>query len=256
MQNAIALTVEERYKSQIRDMQKNFSTVLEENTSKKRELESEIKQLSEKLQNEQKSKFSDQTALGRQLAVALENETKFKNIASQLAEETEQKVKDITLKFDEDKGVYKNKIIDLENKLREYETKRNILAVDIVKEKTMFDKDKESMRNDVEKLNERLQSIERNYVKLTNENKELTKDNQRMKRDLKGSKFGSIYVPKGNRYSSGNKENIRTHSNGSLDRTYDQLDMLNIETMSKTKFSSKLSQKSVEDDTTSNVSNL
>jgi hypothetical protein len=245
-QNQIISSMEKKYKGQIKEIQDSLNLRIEELVQIRRQLEIENKNLSQKLQDVLKLNSNDINELQKKILISTENENKLKKEISELQEEKEKIAKENLDILNMERELNKSKIIELENKLREYESKRNNLAVDIVKSKAVNDKDKENLQKEVEKLNEKLQIVERMNMKLINENKEVIKENEKLKKgsapmsrmSSNSSSSNIFYIPRINRYNSGNKENIRTHSNTSFENV-DKLDLLQI---NKPKYSTQTSQ--------------
>lgn len=257
-QNLIVTQLEERYSNQLREYKDSISKSYEDISNKRKELELEVKILQDKLLNEQKSKMIDQGELGKKLAITLENESRLKKQLEDMIQDRDKKLKDMIMISERERDVNKSKIIELENKCREYESKRNNMAVDNIKDKVVFDKDKEMMQSEIEKLKEKIIGFERAFLKLNTENKELLRDNDRLKKENRQYKSGSsLYTPKYARYNT-NKENNRNNSNNSFDRNYEGIDLIN--NLSQTNVNlikTRLAEKSLklDDDVISNASN-
>jgi len=253
-QNTVITAMEQKYRGQIKEIQESLTNKIDEMVQIKRQLEAENKILNHKLQEMAKLNSNDINELQKRILLSNENENKLKKQIADLHEEKEKQAKEHIAVINQERQMNKDKIIELENKLREYESKRNNLAVDIVKEKAVNDKDKENLQKEVEKLNERLQIVERMNLKLISESKEVIKENEKLKRgNTTSSKSSSsnssnfFSIPRITRYNSSNKENIRTNPNSSIDTADDKFELLQLD---KPKFSTQTSVKS--DDEISN----
>ncbi len=256
-QNLMQSQIESRYMDQIKLFKENYQKAYEEVQGRKREMESEIKSLQEKLQADQKSKLLDQGELGKRLQTALESEALLKVQIQELAESKERKVAEVMLLLGREREAYKIKIIEQENKLREYESKRSNLAVDNLKEKVNYDKEKENLLNEIETLKERIVSLERSIIKFASENKDLVRDNDRLKRDNRNVR-STNFLPKFSRYATNSKDS--RNPNSSFDKSQDGMDFMknlssqNINNLIRNKFATR-SEKS-EEENISSLSNI
>jgi len=259
-QQLIVTQLEERFSNQLKEYKESLSKNYEEVSNKKKELELEIKIMQDKLLNEQKSKMIDQGELGKKLAITIESEARLKKQVEELIMDRDFKLKEIINITEKEREMHKGKIIELENKCRDYESKRNNLAVDNIKDKVGYDKEKDLMQSEIEKLNEKLRTFERNFLKLNSDNKELSRENDRLKKENRQYKSNSsLYTPKyASRYNNtGNKEN-RNNSNSSFDKNLEGMELLNNLTSTNINIiKTRLAEKSTkfEDDNISNASN-
>jgi hypothetical protein len=259
-QNLIVTQLEERYSNQLKEYKDMLSKNYGEVFNKKKELEFEVKILQEKLLTEQKAKMIDQGELGKKLSLTIDSEARLKKRLEETILSRDFKLREMIMISEKEREMHKGKIIELENKLREYESKRNNLAVDNMKDKVGYDKEKELWQTDIERLNEKNRNMDRNMLKLTSDNKELLRENDRLKKENRQYKSNSsLYAPKYTRYSNtGNKEN-RNHSNGSFDRNFEGMELINNLSNTninviKSRLAAEKSQKS-EDDNFSTISN-
>ncbi len=259
-QNIIVTQLEERYSNQLKEYKDTLSKNYEEVFTKKKDLELEAKVLQERLLTEQKAKMIDQGEIGKKLAVTIDSEARLKKQLEEVIVERDFKLKEMIMISEREREMHKSKIIDLENKLREYESKRNNLAVDNIKDKVGYDKEKELWQADIERLNEKNRNLDRSILKLTSDNKELLRENDRIKKENRQYKSNSsLYTPKYARYNNtGNKEN-RNHSNSSFDKNFEGMELINNLSSTninvlKSRLAAEKSQKS-EDDNISSISN-
>ena len=255
-QNVITSQVENRYTEQIKQFKENYQKAYEEISQRKNYLENEIKILQEKIQNEQKNKLLDQSEIGKKLKVSLENEQNLKAQFTEILNQKDSKIMDLNNLIKKEKENFKNKIIELEDKCREYENKRMNLANDNLKEKVVFDKDKGGYKIEIDNLKEKIIQNERLILKYTSENKDLIKENDKLKRDQRNIR-STNFIPKFSRYATNSKDS--RNPNTSFDRSTDGIDfMKNLSTQNinllKNKFGTK-SEKS-EEENISSLSNL
>lgn len=257
-QTLIVTQLEERYSNQLKEYKETLSKNYEEVFNKKKELELEVKVLQERVLTEQKAKMIDQGELGKKLALTIESEARLKKQLEEVIFERDIKLKEMIMISEREREMHKSKIIELENKLREYESKRNNLAVDNIKDKVGYDKEKELWQADIERLNEKNRNLERNILKITSDNKELLRENDRLKKENRQYKSNSsLYTPKYARLNT-NKEN-RNNSNSSFDRNLEGMELINNLSNTninviKSRLAAERSQKS-EDDNISSISN-
>jgi len=222
-QNLMQSQIESRYMEQIKQFKDNFQKAYEDVLVRKREMETEIKNLQDKIQAEQKNKFLDQGELGKRLQTALENEALLKKQNQELAESMERKVAEIMITLVKEREAYKIKIIEQENKLREYESKRSNLAVDSMKEKVNYDKERENLIKEIDGLKEKIVGLERSIMKYASENKDLVRENDRLKRDNRNVR-STNFLPKFSRYATNSKDS--RNPNNSFDKSQDGMDFM------------------------------
>ncbi len=255
-QNLMQSQIESRYMEQVKQFKENYQKAYEEINTKKRELEVDLKNLQDKLTVEQKNKLLDQGELGKRLQTALESEALLKKQIQDVSEVKDKKLLELMFTIGNEREVYKLKIIELENKCREYESKRSNLAVDNLKDKVNYDKEKESMVKEMESLKEKVIVLERTILKYTTENKDIVRENDRLKRDNRNIR-STNFLPKFSRYAANSKDS--RNPNSSFDKSQDGMDFMknlssnNINLM-KNKYATR-SEKS-EEENFSNLSNV
>jgi hypothetical protein len=248
-QKAMLVVVEERYKNHIREMSENYQKTIEEITNKKREIEQEYQTLYDKLLNKDQNKNNENKELRQKLAVAQDSLVKFRKDFEDIIREKDKKIKEMEDISFNNNNAYKERIIELEAKLRDYEGKRNSLATDIVKDKTTYDKDKEMLQKDNERLLERVRQLDFENKRLRDENIRLANDKERLRRDrTKSPSNSSFSIPVKRLQTVIGKENMRNNGDTSFE---ENLNLYNFNTHKISKLSSsKVSQKSVDDDLT------
>lgn len=255
-QNLMQSQIESRYMEQIKQFKENYQKAYEEVVSRKREMEAEIKHLTEKIQAEQKNKLLDQGELGKRLQTALETEALLKQQISEISVSKEKQIAEVLLALGKEREIYKIKIIEQENKLREYESKRSNLAVDNLKEKVNYDKEKESLVKEIEIFKEKIVSFERTIMKLTSDNKDLVRENDRLKRDNRNVR-STNFLPKFSRYATNSKDS--RNPNSSFDKSQDGMDfMKNLSSHNINLLKNKLATRSEksEEENISSLSNI
>jgi DNA repair exonuclease SbcCD ATPase subunit len=247
-QRAMLVVVEERYKNQIRDVTENYQKTIDELTNKKREIEVEYQTLYDKLLNKDQNKNNETKELRQKLAVAKDSLVKFRKDFDDIMREKDKKIKEMEDININNNNAYKERIIELEAKLRDYEGKRNTLATDIVKDKTTHDKDKEMLQKDNERLLERVRQIDFENKRLRDENNRLINDKERLRRErTKSPSNSSFSIPVKRLQTVMGKENMRSNGDTSFE---ENLNLYNFNTHKTKMSSSKISQKSVDDDLT------
>lgn len=256
-QNIITSQLEGRYTDQIKQFKETYAKAYDEVSQRKKELETDLKILHDKLQNEQKNKLLDQGELGRRLNSLIETENILKKQIEDITMQKDSKIAELAISIAKEREVYKLRMVELENKCREYESKRSNLAVDNLKDKVVFDKDKENLQKEIETLKEKMMNYERTLMKITSENKDLIRENDRLKRDNRNVR-STNFLPKFSRYATNSKDS-RNPVNTSFDKSTEGMDFLkNLSSQNinflKNKYATR-SEKS-EEENISNLSNL
>jgi chromosome segregation ATPase len=237
---AMFTMAEERYKNQIRDLTDNFHKNLEELKQTIRLLEEENRSLWDKLTNKGDKKQSDIKELTRLLALAHESENRLKNDLAKANEEHKHKAVKLGEAHQEEIKYYKDRTIELENKVWEYEMKRNAITTGNAVDKVSHDKEKEALVKEAEQVKEILIGTDRKYKNLLLDYQNLLRDHERCKSSRGRSNNGSFIIPRYNKYGTVGKENHnRNNSNSSFDN--DGIEILNFNTTHKPSLIPKLS---------------
>lgn len=226
---------EEEFNKRLNTANKLFGVKIEEVNSQNQTLTLENMELIDKLEKyEHESSLKEKE---KKLTLTRESESRlridYENVSIQKEKEIEVLNRDLL----KERKEYTAKMIELENKLREYEGKRNSLVVNIVRQKAVNDKDQDGQTTLIERLTEKIATLEKMNMRLATENKEAMRDNEKMKKKVGGSHNSTtgVYLPK-YKITSGNKENYRTPSN----IPNDHLEMLHL---NKKNLLSKFNQK-------------
>jgi len=222
-QNLMQSQIESRYMEQIKQFKENYQKAYEDISNRKREMEIEIKNLQDKIQSEQKNKLLDQGELGKRLQTAMENEALIRKQIQEISDNKDRKIAEMMIAIGKEREIFKLKIIELENKCREYESKRSNLAVDNLKDKVNYDKEKENMMKEMEGLKEKVINLERTIMKYNTDNKDLIRENDRLKRDNRNVR-STNFLPKFSRYATNSKDS--RNPNSSFDKSQDGMDFL------------------------------
>ena len=209
------------HNQQLQQAQETFNKKYEEVNIQNNNLIQENATLTKKINNYENNNTS--LDIDKKLQDALDKEKKYKEQYEQLKQEKEDVINNLKQKLNNESEIHKKKIEELENKLQEYEGKRNNKNADLVKLKAVSDKDNENKIILIQQLNETLEKLKKENEKLTSENKEAQRENENYRKSSRGSSrnssnIGVNYIP--NRRRNGNsyyfnKENVNGNFNGS-----------------------------------------
>lgn len=207
---------EESFNKQLLDANKLFAAKYESVNSQNQQLTLENKKLIETL-----NQYESQGSLKEKetkLVLSKEASQRLKKEISNLTNTKDKQIEELMSTILKERRQFTSKVIELENKLREYESKRKSLAVDKVRQKAFGDKDKDEYVLLIDRLRTKIAELEKANIRLSTENRDSLKENETLKKrnTSNGHSSSSSYIPR-NRMNSGNKENLRTQSNIPVD---------------------------------------
>jgi chromosome segregation ATPase len=149
IKNTVIGAIEQKYKNHIKELQENFNAKIEEVNTKRKNVEEKNKILTDQLNEKSQSSNSNMNELEKKLILFKENEIKLKDEISSLIMDKEKKIKELNDIKEADRNNFNDKLVELENKLRENETKRVTHNLQCTKEKATYEKEKQSMKSKI-----------------------------------------------------------------------------------------------------------
>lgn len=146
--------LEQKYKTQIREITEANQTLIAEQLAKIKRLEAELAALQEKLQFESRGKFDETNQLERKLLEALEHERRISIELTEVKAERQKRVQEYQKQLNTEKDNYKIKLAEADRKAKDAEAKRGQLFFQYEKERANWLVDEESYKRRVQELEE------------------------------------------------------------------------------------------------------
>ena len=173
-------TMEQKFLQQIKELNENYSKINSELISNNKELEREVKTLN--IEMDLRGKNLNSNEIGQKVSELLNTQDKMKREIDQLKREKEERINEIITQYDKEKDVLKNKNYDIENRLRELESKRGQLLLESEKEKAKFSLERDHYESKVKELQESIEKQEKKIETLLRENEKLKNEKNANKR--------------------------------------------------------------------------
>ena len=152
-----------------------------------------------------------------QLAVTLQSITRFKKDINELNNSKDKDIEELQSKLLEEKRAFSNKMIMMQNKLRNYEIKRTSFSASALKQNVNSEKNEDEQDLMIARLKNQIATLEKTNFRLKIEKRDTQKDNKSLRR--KNSKDNNmIFIPR-TRITTTGKENkkIMTGNNMPFD---------------------------------------
>lgn len=146
--------LEQKYKTQIREITEANQTLIAEQLAKIKRLETELAGLQEKLQFESRGKFDETNQLERKLLEALEHERRISIELTEVKAERQKRVQEYQKQLNTEKDNFKIKLAEADRKAKDAEAKRGQLFFQYEKERANWLVDEESYKRRVQELEE------------------------------------------------------------------------------------------------------
>lgn len=137
-QNALLGSIEQKYRSQLKETMDNNQRLHSELTEKVKYLEKENRQLQNRLQLEQRDKMSDHGAMEKKVAELMDNESKLLKEIDDLKQERDRKIIDNQRNIEKERETLKGRIQEVEQKCKEVENKRSTMIFEFEKERAKW----------------------------------------------------------------------------------------------------------------------
>ena len=176
----------------------------------------ENKELIDKLNHYQND--NETTKKQEQYLISKENTERIKKEFTEVVKNKDAEIEELNGLLLKERREYTMKIIQLEKKLREYESKRKNYAIDMVKQKSFGAKDKDDQSIQIENLRNKISDIEKSNSKLYSENREHLKEIDSIKRRNNSLLHNTInnFIPK-NKLFYNNKDSMRSSNANQID---------------------------------------
>jgi len=181
-QNAIIANIETRYNAQISEINEKHKHALHTLNDRNAKLEREIKQLNEKLLNENNAKFDNYHNLERKLNEKIENEKLLEEQIAKIKQDRENKIQQAQKKFDEELDRYRSIISTMEDKVKEAEKRRTNAMFEHEKDKAKWAAELDHFQRGKVELLDKHQDLEAQKEKLI-------KENEKLKTEIKKSRL-------------------------------------------------------------------
>ena len=195
--NSLVSSIEARYTTKVKDLQDFSNSTIEHLNLKIKLLEQESKGLKEELEIARKEKYFMSGSLDKKCKKLQEVESKLIAAIESLKVEKERKNKEILKMKKLDRDTVKEKIMEMEKKIKEAESLKN--SIELEKERSKWQMDKDNL---IAAKNEALEK----YETLQSKQENLLRENERMRTEK--LKNRSLVLNRLDRLRGGNSPNL------------------------------------------------
>jgi hypothetical protein len=180
-QSAIIANVESRCNAQINEINNSHRINLQNLQEKNNKLEKEIKNLNEKLLNENNARFDNYHQLERKLNEKNENEKLLQDQITKIKQDRDSKVHQAQKKFEDDLERYRKIITEMELKLKEADKGKTNAIFEIEKSRAMWIAEKDNFQRSKDEIIDSKRDLERSRERLIKENEKLKNENKKFR---------------------------------------------------------------------------
>eukprot|EP01022_Parablepharisma_sp_SALTPOND_P029008 TRINITY_DN722_c0_g1_i1.p1 TRINITY_DN722_c0_g1~~TRINITY_DN722_c0_g1_i1.p1 ORF type:complete len:1467 (-),score=323.46 TRINITY_DN722_c0_g1_i1:3360-7760(-) len=182
-QMALITSLEQKHKYQIKELNESHQHVCNELMQKTKQLEKELKVVSEKLQFEQRAKQAEATAFEKKIAESLEALNKVSKELEEIKADRDRRVLEYQKLFEKERENYKSKLQEIENKYTEVDSKRGVMMMDFEKERAKWSLERDHLIMQKNEAHEIIARLEKRKENLMLENDKL-KSERTMRKPL------------------------------------------------------------------------
>lgn len=183
MENTHRTTVsnmEQKYMTQIKEMQETHQKLYSELLASNKELDRQVKSLN--MQFEIKNKNNDQKSLYNQIEELTEEKNRLQKENEIIKSEKEKKLQEILSSSDKERETYKVKSQEIDEKMKEIDSKKKTLSLEFEIEKAKWGIEKDNLQAKNSEHLENIERLEKKYETLLRENEKLKTDKSNHKR--------------------------------------------------------------------------
>ena len=181
-QNALIASIEKRYQGQIQELNEAHQQKLQDLENEKKKAEKDLKTANDKLLVENYGKMGNQPFIERKMNEMAENEKRLQIELENVKADRDYKATEYQKLIDKDRENFKSRVFDIEQKLRDSESKRSTLVFEHEKQKAKWNLEKDHLSNQKNDLQETVKKLEKTKDMLLRDNEKLkneTKINRR-----------------------------------------------------------------------------
>lgn len=194
-QTALMSQIEQRYTSQINEINESHKNIISDFQDRIARLEKENKNMSERLHSEGSNRnHSTIKTLEAKISDLMQREATLSDQLMSLKNEKDELIIDFKQKLDKDRENWKKKCNDLETKFKESESKRTKQLLDAEKDKAKWTIEKEHLNVKVSEQIEQIYKLEKKQDVMVRENEKLKTEAKKSKRLGANSNFPNFYT--------------------------------------------------------------
>ena len=182
--NAKAAALEKRYQSQIQENASNHQQEIMKLQENIRKLEKEIKTLNEKQVLESHQTIGNQSYIERKFNEMAQNEKRLQLELESIKAERDAKIMEHQRALDRERGTMKTKIFEFEQRIRDAESKKNLIVFEHEKERAKWQLEKDHLQSQGNELRELLSTLEKKKENLLRENEKLKSETKASKKSI------------------------------------------------------------------------
>jgi len=178
-QNSIS-NLEQKYLTQIKELQETHQKLYSELLQSNKDLDRQVKSLN--MQAEIRNKNYDNSSLLMQIEEANNEKAKLRKELDLIKSEKDRRILELISNSEKEKELYKIKSSDIDEKMKEIESKKKTLSLEIEIERAKWSIEKENLLSKVAEQMENVERIEKKNETLLRENEKLKSDKSNHKR--------------------------------------------------------------------------
>lgn len=166
-------SVEVRYSTQIKEIHEKYTATITDLTQKNKALERELRSLKEDYEVDKRTRSSDSGSQGKRLQELLANEKRLQSELEDSKALKDQKVKELLEMFKGEKEIFKGKVLEHEQKIKDLEHNKGQLFLQHEKERAKWALERDhliSLKNEAQDI---VDSLEKRKETLLRENEKL-----------------------------------------------------------------------------------
>lgn len=172
-------TLEQKYLNQIKELQETHQRLYSELLQSNKDLDRQVKSLN--MQAEIRNKSYDNSSLLAQIEEANNEKSRLRKELESVKTEKDRKILELIANSEKDKELYKLKASDIDDKIKEIDSRKKTLTLEFEIERAKWSIEKENL---ISRVAEQAESIER----LEKKNETLLRENEKLKTDKSNHK--------------------------------------------------------------------
>ena len=182
--NAKAAALEKRHQSQMQESASNHQQEIMKLQETIRKLEKELKTINEKQFLESHQTIGNQNYIEKKFNEMVQNEKRLQVELEDLKAERDSKIMEHQRILDRERGTMKTKIFEFEQRIRDAESKKNLVVFEHEKERAKWQLEKDHLQSQGNELRELLSTMEKKKESLLRENEKLKSETKASKKSI------------------------------------------------------------------------
>ncbi|CAD8065990.1 unnamed protein product [Paramecium primaurelia] len=198
--NELLLSVERKYQSQIEEANQTHQRIVQDYEDKIRRLQKEVKTHKDKILIDQHGKIGNQLLSEKKFAEMLDNEKRLQQEIENIKQDRDQKIFEYQKMLEQERENLKAKLVELETKYKDVESKRSTLIFEFEKERAKWNLDRDHLNNIKNELSDQLEKLGDKKEQLLRENEKLKNEQRATRRSVAAHNMTTNNIKTGNTY--------------------------------------------------------